>query len=47
MRPGETLGGLARRYKVSENDIVRWNSMGTRRLLLKGESLVIYPGQNS
>ncbi len=47
VRPGETLGGLARRYKVSVDDIVRWNSMGTRRLLLKGESLVIYPGQNS
>ena len=47
VKNGETLGGLARRYKVSESDIIRWNSMGARRLLLKGESLVIYPGQNS
>ncbi|MFH1036099.1 MAG: LysM peptidoglycan-binding domain-containing protein [Pseudomonadota bacterium] len=49
VRPGETLGGLARRYKVSMDDIVRWNyhQLGTRRMLLKGESLVIYSGQNS
>ncbi|CAO0823885.1 LysM peptidoglycan-binding domain-containing protein [Desulfarculales bacterium] len=47
VRPGETLEGLARRYKVSVDDIVRWNSLGARRLLLKDEPLTIYSGQNS
>jgi membrane-bound lytic murein transglycosylase D len=47
VRPGETLGGLARRYRVNENDIVRWNQMGTRRLLLKGETITVFPGQSS
>lgn len=47
VRDGETLGGLTQRYKVSAEDIMKWNSMGSRRLLLKGESLTIYLGPNS
>lgn len=45
VRSGETLMGLARRYRVSVDDIVRWNAaqLGDRRLLWKGETLVIYP----
>ncbi|MFH1059198.1 MAG: LysM peptidoglycan-binding domain-containing protein [Pseudomonadota bacterium] len=45
VRSGETLMGLARRYRVSVDDIVRWNAsqLGERRLLWKGETLLIYP----
>ena len=49
VKSGETLMGLSRRYKVSVDDIVRWNAqqLGDRRLLWKGETIVIYASGQS
>ncbi len=49
VKPGETMLGLARKYKVNMDDIVRWNAtqLGDRRQLLIGETIVIIPGGNS
>ncbi len=49
VKPGETLMGLSRRYKVSVEDIVRWNAqqLGDRRLLFKGETIVIFASGES
>lgn len=46
---GDTMLGLAHRYRVSMDDIVRWNAqqLGDRRNLLIGETLAIIPGPNS
>lgn len=49
VKPGETLMGLSRRYKVPVDDIVRWNAqqLGDRRLLFKGETIIIYASGQS
>jgi LysM repeat protein len=49
VKSGDTILGLARKYKVTLDEIVRWNAqqLGDRRNLLIGESLVIIPGNNS
>jgi hypothetical protein len=47
VKSGETLSGLARRYRVVQEDLVRWNAqqLGDRRQLLIGETLVIFRGE--
>lgn len=42
VKPGETLSGLARRFKVSVHDIARWNQFSPNRQLRIGESVRIY-----
>ncbi|NJO25633.1 MAG: LysM peptidoglycan-binding domain-containing protein [Bacteroidia bacterium] len=37
----ETLFGIARKYEVKKEDIVRWNSL-TGEELRKGQELIIY-----
>ena len=39
MRKGETLYGIARRYHVSTDSLLRWNHVG---VLTTGQRLVIY-----
>ena len=41
---GETLGGLARRYRTTIYDIRRWNGLKPGHLLKIGERLTIHPG---
>lgn len=42
VRSGETLGGIALRYKVRLADLKRWNNIGSRNLIRIGQRLVIY-----
>ena len=42
VRSGETLGGIALRYKVRLADLKRWNNIGRRNLIRIGQRLVIY-----
>lgn len=39
---GETLSGLARKFKVSVHDIARWNQFSPKRQLRVGESVKLY-----
>ena len=41
MRRGETIYGIARRYHVSTDSVLRWNHVG---VLTTGQRLVIYRG---
>ncbi len=41
VKPGDTLAGLARRHKVSTNDLAQWNKLSTNARLQAGQSLVI------
>ena len=42
VRSGETLGGIALRYRVRLADLKRWNNIGSRNLIRIGQRLVIY-----
>ena len=42
VRSGETLGGIALRYRVRLADHNRWNNIGSRNLIRIGQRLVIY-----
>ncbi|ACF46376.1 Lytic transglycosylase catalytic [Prosthecochloris aestuarii DSM 271] len=42
VRRGETLGAIAKRYKVSVSNIASWNSLGRRRTIYPGQKLKIY-----
>ena len=39
MRKGETVYGIARRYHVSTDSLLRWNHVG---VLTTGQRLIIY-----
>jgi LysM repeat protein len=39
--PGDTVGGIARRYGVSADDIVRWNNLRNANALSVGQRLTI------
>lgn len=41
IRRGDTLGGIAARYKVKVSDLKRWNNLGSD-LIREGRKLVIY-----
>jgi membrane-bound lytic murein transglycosylase D len=41
VRKGETLYGISRRYRVSTDNLLRWNHIGT---LTTGQRLIIYRG---
>lgn len=42
VKPGETLSGLARHFKVSVHDIARWNDFSAKRQLRAGERVKLY-----
>lgn len=42
VKPGETLSGLARKFKVSVHDIARWNDFSAKRQLRIGEVVKLY-----
>ncbi|MFZ5723028.1 MAG: LysM peptidoglycan-binding domain-containing protein [Pseudomonadota bacterium] len=42
VKRGETLSGLARKFKVSVHDIARWNDFSAKRQLRIGESVKLY-----
>jgi len=39
----ETLSTIAKRFKVSREDLARWNKIDKNRSILIGETLIIYP----
>lgn len=39
---GDTLSGIARRFKVSVSDIARWNDFSPQRMLRAGERLTLF-----
>jgi membrane-bound lytic murein transglycosylase D len=43
IRPGDSLSRIARRYRVSVNQLRRWNRPAVYRLLKPGTVLVVYP----
>jgi peptidoglycan lytic transglycosylase D len=43
VRPGETLFSIARKFKVSRDDLARWNKMDKNKSVRAGEILMIYP----
>ncbi|ADV45669.1 LysM peptidoglycan-binding domain-containing protein [Nitratifractor salsuginis] len=47
VQAGESLIGLARRYKTSSYDLRRWNGLKRDHLLRVGEKLTIHPGVKS
>lgn len=42
VKSGETLSGIARKFKVSVHDIARWNDFSAKRQLRAGESVKLY-----
>lgn len=42
VKRGETLNGIARKFKVSVQDIARWNDFSAKRQLHVGESVKLY-----
>ncbi len=46
VRSGDTLWDIARKYKVSVNQIATWNAMSPRDLLRPGQRLVIWRQQS-
>jgi membrane-bound lytic murein transglycosylase D len=43
VRKGDTLWSLSKRYKVSLNDLVKWNKINKNDLLFSGQKLKIWP----
>ncbi|MDR2125331.1 MAG: transglycosylase SLT domain-containing protein [Prevotellaceae bacterium] len=42
VKKGETVGGIAQKYKVRANDLKYWNNIGRNNLIRAGQKLVIY-----
>ena len=42
VRSGETLGGIAMKYRVSLNNLLRWNGLSKKSIIRPGQRLVIY-----
>jgi len=47
VKKGETFFGLARKYRTSVYDILRWNGFKRGHILKTGENLTIYPGEKT
>ncbi len=43
VKKGETLRSIARKFRVSPDDLRRWNKMDKNKLVRTGEILTIYP----
>jgi membrane-bound lytic murein transglycosylase D len=44
VKKGETVGGIAQKYRVRTNDLKSWNNIGKNNLIRAGQKLVIYRG---
>lgn len=44
---GDTLWDISRRYKVTANDIAKWNSMNSKQTLRLGQQLTIWKTSNA
>ena len=42
MRSGETLGGIASKYRVGLSSLLRWNGLSQKSIIRPGQRLVIY-----
>ncbi|MDR1983696.1 MAG: transglycosylase SLT domain-containing protein [Prevotellaceae bacterium] len=42
VKKGETVGGIAQKYKVSSSNLRYWNNIGNNNLIRIGQKLVIY-----
>ncbi|MDR2064312.1 MAG: transglycosylase SLT domain-containing protein [Prevotellaceae bacterium] len=42
VKKGETVGGIAQKYRVRTNDLKYWNNIGKNNLIRAGQKLVIY-----
>ncbi len=42
VRSGDTISGIAKRFKVKTGDIVKWNSLNSRNYLKPGQKLKLY-----
>ena len=42
VRSGDTISGIAKRFKVKTGDIVKWNSLNRRNYLKPGQKLKLY-----
>lgn len=47
VRPGENLWLIARRYRVSINDLQRWNGLGDGSLIRPGDRLIVHMDSNT
>ncbi|MFH0343166.1 MAG: transglycosylase SLT domain-containing protein [Chromatiales bacterium] len=47
IRAGDSLSVIANQYRVSVRQILRWNRMSQRKVLLPGRVLLIYPHRSS
>lgn len=43
VRPGETVWGIARLYRVSSEELIRWNGLGRAALVRPGDRLAVAP----
>ncbi|MDR3287323.1 MAG: transglycosylase SLT domain-containing protein [Prevotellaceae bacterium] len=44
VRKGETVGGIAQKYRVRTDDLKYWNNIGRNNMIRIGQKLVIYKG---
>jgi membrane-bound lytic murein transglycosylase D len=42
VQKGDTLWSLSRRYKVTLNELVKWNQIDKNALLMRGQKLKIW-----
>lgn len=42
VRSGETLGGIAAKYRVGLSSLYRWNGLSSKSIIRPGQSIVIY-----
>jgi membrane-bound lytic murein transglycosylase D len=42
VKKGETVGGIAQKYRIRTNDLKDWNNIGRNNLIRTGQKLVIY-----
>ncbi len=46
VKPGDTLSEIALRFKVSSDDIMKWNNLSQAGMIRAGQTLRIYPSNN-
>ena len=47
VKPGETLGHIAMKYRVSVSNLMRWNGLNSKSVLRIGQRIKIYGGSGS
>ena len=43
VQPGDTLGGIAKKYNVTVEQLMAWNGIKDPNFIMAGAKLVIYP----